>query len=111
MPVEINGSNLPTHTVKGNNTGVQEKAKAGSSHISAAQERKDLTPTNDNISLSQTATKLQELASEIAAQPVTDPQRVESISRLLESGSYRVDPDRIAMKLLSFESSLGTKQK
>ena len=62
--------------------------------------------TSDRVSLTGEAQKLKELESELATQPVVDSQRVNAVRNALEDGSFAVDPQRIAEKLISLEQAL-----
>ena len=61
---------------------------------------------SDSVSLTSTAAQLQQLESRIAQMPVVDAQLVEEVQRQLATGSFRVDPDSSASKLLKMETSL-----
>ena len=61
---------------------------------------------SDSVSLTGTAAQLQQLESRIAQMPVVDAQLVEEVQRQLATGSFRVDPDSSASKLLTMETSL-----
>jgi len=50
--------------------------------------------------------RLRKLESTLAQLPVVDRQRVEATRQAIADGSYRVDPARVAEKLLAFESAL-----
>lgn len=58
------------------------------------------------MSLTDTAARLRKLESTLAQLPVVDRQRVEATRQAIADGSYRVDPARVAEKLLAFESAL-----
>lgn len=60
----------------------------------------------DQLTLTASATKLQQLEKEIAALPVVDQQRVDSIKNAILNGEYRIDPVKTAEKFLQFEVSL-----
>ena len=60
----------------------------------------------DTLSLTSSATQMQELESQIASLPVVDTQRVEGVQQSLATGSFQVQPYETADKLLTFEASL-----
>ncbi|MEN8166055.1 MAG: flagellar biosynthesis anti-sigma factor FlgM [Pseudomonadota bacterium] len=62
--------------------------------------------STDTISLTSSASQLQQLESRITQMSVVDAQLVEEVQRQLATGSFRIDPDRSASKLLSMETSL-----
>lgn len=65
--------------------------------------------TNDRVSLTASATLLQDLEKEVAAMPVVDAQRVEAAQLSLATGTYEIDPARTADKLIEFEFALSGK--
>ena len=69
----------------------------------------DAPPTGssaDKVSLTGQAQQLRELETQLASQPVVDTQRVEAVRSAVEDGSFTVDPQRIADKLISLEQAL-----
>ena len=60
----------------------------------------------DKVSLTGQARHLQELEAQLASQPVVDRQRVEAVRSAVEDGSFAVNPERIADKLISLELAL-----
>jgi negative regulator of flagellin synthesis FlgM len=63
--------------------------------------------TADQVSLTPTAQQLRDLEQRIADQPVVDAQKVTAVKEALASGSFEVDPSRIAGKMMSLEKALG----
>lgn len=61
----------------------------------------------DTVSLTGQATQLQAVESEIAGLPVVDTQRVVEVQKAMEAGDFRIDPARIADKMLNFEAQMG----
>ena len=60
----------------------------------------------DKVSLTGDARKLQDLENQLESQPVVDSQRVEAVRSAVENGTFEVNPDRIADKILSLEEAL-----
>jgi negative regulator of flagellin synthesis FlgM len=63
-------------------------------------------PQAGEVNITSTATLLSRLGQALGAQPAVDGARVSSLSRAVEDGTYRVEPDRIAAGLLLSERSL-----
>ena len=59
---------------------------------------------DDTVELSGVADLIATAARKLAAQPAVDPARVEEIRTAIASGSYTVDPERIARKLIDADS-------
>jgi negative regulator of flagellin synthesis FlgM len=68
----------------------------------------ELTSINhgDTVSLTGTAAQLQQLESRITKMPVVDAQIVQEVQHKLATGSFPVDPESAATKLLTMETSL-----
>jgi negative regulator of flagellin synthesis FlgM len=64
------------------------------------------TPTRDRISLTDSAVKLQEVSRRLAQEPSVDNRRIEQIRSELSAGTYEINADRIADRLLSQQRSL-----
>ena len=60
----------------------------------------------DRISLTGEARQLQELEAQLASQPVVDSQRVEAVRSAVENGTFTINPERIAEKMMSLEEAL-----
>jgi len=61
---------------------------------------------SDRISLTGEARQLQELEAQLASQPVVDSQRVEAVRSAVENGTFTINPERIAEKLMSLEEAM-----
>jgi negative regulator of flagellin synthesis FlgM len=60
----------------------------------------------DTVRFSDASARLQRLEAALADMPAVDRARVEALKRDIQSGAYRVDPERVAEKLLDLERSL-----
>ena len=63
-------------------------------------------PQNE-VSVSSTASLLSHLQRSLGSTPAVDQNRVDSISKALAAGTYKVDPDKIAHGLINTERALG----
>ncbi len=61
----------------------------------------------DSLRLTGEATSLQALQRELSTAPAVDATRVAEIRQALESGTYKVDPERIAERMLDMDRLLG----
>ncbi|MET0066206.1 MAG: flagellar biosynthesis anti-sigma factor FlgM [Candidatus Thiodiazotropha sp.] len=64
------------------------------------------TPRTDSFDLTGNAGKLQELEGRIASMPIVDAQMVEAVQEALANGSFTIDPQSAAEKMLAMELSL-----
>ncbi len=60
----------------------------------------------DSVSLTDQAAKLSALEASIEKQPVVDTKRVEAIRSAILDGSYNVNAEQTAEKLMAFETLL-----
>ena len=77
----------------------QDKARGQTAQESAGN-------ASDRVSLTGEAQKLKELERDLASQPVVDSQRVNAVRDALADGSFAVNPQRIAEKMISLEQAL-----
>jgi negative regulator of flagellin synthesis FlgM len=100
---KIDGAAMPTRPVEAGSTAAAQGARAGgerSAPISA-------TPEADSLRLTGEAAGLQAIERELGAAPAgIDVARVDSIRAALADGSYRVDAQAVADRMLDLESAL-----
>jgi negative regulator of flagellin synthesis FlgM len=60
----------------------------------------------DQVSLTGQAHHLQALEAQLQDQPVVDSQRVAAVRKAVEHGTFVINPERIADKLISLEQAL-----
>ena len=94
MVIKITGTPVPN----------SQRAPAGSEQVQAP--RPAGTPGKDELTLTDSASRLLSLERSMARAPAEDSKRVEDIRQQLENGSYQVDAQAAASKLLEFESAL-----
>ncbi len=79
----------------------QNRDSAGGAPAAAAT-----GPGSDRVSLTDTARQLQELENRVADEPVVDNQRVQAVRQAIDDGSFQVDAERVAEKLIGIEQAL-----
>jgi negative regulator of flagellin synthesis FlgM len=65
----------------------------------------------ENVVLTDAAVKLQAIEQAVAKASPVDDKRVEAVKQAIDDGSYRIEPERIAQKLMQTESLLPHKPK
>lgn len=59
-----------------------------------------------NVSISDNARSLTEAQSALAQQPEIDDSKVESIRQALQDGSFQIDAEEVAQKMLDMDNSI-----
>ncbi|WP_369938362.1 flagellar biosynthesis anti-sigma factor FlgM [Xanthomonas tesorieronis] len=103
MSQKIEG-NSPTQATLRTST-VNTKAASGASEDGKAN-AVGATAATDSLRLTGEASGLQSLQRELAAAPAVDSNRVESVRSALQSGSYKINPDVIASRMLDLDQQL-----
>ena len=104
MPIEITGQNNNTLQTDRNS---RPENNVGRSEPGVEQQNSSGRPsTVDTVSITDTSAQLRSIESSLASLPVVDTQRVESIKQAIADGSYQVDSQTIADKLIDFEAIL-----
>lgn len=73
----------------------------------AADSQTQTAPSRDTVSLTPQAQQLKDLENRVSSLPEVDSDRVNAIKESIANGSYEIDANSIASKLLQFERSLG----
>ncbi|MFV2059510.1 MAG: flagellar biosynthesis anti-sigma factor FlgM [Gammaproteobacteria bacterium] len=105
--MEISGANSRKTDSKNDKSvsSVSKPASAGASAKSGAASGAK-SGSSDTVSLTDTAARLKELEMGLASQPVVDTQRVQSVQSAINDGTFEVDPDSVAEKMINFETGL-----
>lgn len=85
----------------------QHREAAQPSTEKAAEKSNAPTNRGDQVSLTPTAQQLRSLEEQVAAQPVVDTQKVNAVKDALANGSFEINAERIAGKMMSLEKALG----
>ncbi len=107
MSIDING--IGSNQVASKVNGSAEDAKVKQHQPTPAAAETGKSATTDTVSLSESAKQLERLGNSVTASPVVDTQRVEQIKQAINNGSYKIDPTKIADKLMQFENILKPK--
>ncbi|MEQ5833574.1 flagellar biosynthesis anti-sigma factor FlgM [Marinobacter sp. NFXS9] len=95
----------------------QVNSKTTSTNTSKANTQTPSTPTPteqartqgsrpDNVSLSSQARDLKKLEEQMSSYPEVDDDRIEQIKSALADGSYKVDAEKVAQKMLDMDKSI-----
>lgn len=109
MVIDFNRPNsAATPPSAGRNSSVQNTERPAVQQnptADAAKSTTDSAPVSgESVQLSPEAQRLQQATEKLNQQPSVDQERVAQIKQAIADGSYQVDNQRVASKLLAFES-------
>ena len=99
MPNDINGINSGRNQTSGDRQVSSIRREATSDSQSKAGKTQ-----GDSVSLTDMAGRLQSLENKLASQSEVDQSHVNRVRDAISRGEYRIDPDRVADKMMDFES-------
>ncbi|TVP58072.1 MAG: flagellar biosynthesis anti-sigma factor FlgM [Halomonadaceae bacterium] len=65
-----------------------------------------VSPKSESVNLSQSGRTLSEAESALSRQPEIDDSKVESIRQALQDGSFKIDAEEVAQKMLDMDNSI-----
>ena len=83
----------------GSNALVTDKSQGEGSAAATAQ-------TGDHVTLTDSARSLQRIEEAVAKTPVVNAGKVAAVKQAIGAGTYKIDPARIADKLIKYERGL-----
>ena len=90
----------------GLSTGTGKKADAAQNVAPEKASTSQNTVDSSTVTVTDSAFKLLQIEKTLAEMPSFDAEKVESIKQALSDGSYTINTDSIAEKLISFEQDL-----
>ncbi|NOY62831.1 MAG: flagellar biosynthesis anti-sigma factor FlgM [Gammaproteobacteria bacterium] len=104
MPIEMTG---PLSAQQNRNSTEEAKAvSVGRTQPTAAQQDNGRPSSADTVTVTDIANQLSALDKKLQNVPVVDVQRIEQIRNAIDSGSYKIDPEQTADKLVEFELAM-----
>lgn len=97
---EINNVKPPLQPDINSTRGVGERGNRTSQTSATSQ---NTNVETDKVSLSERVSQLEQTLAEV---PVVDAAKVEAIKQAIEDGSYQIDSQELARKMIDFEGDL-----
>ncbi|WP_305805165.1 flagellar biosynthesis anti-sigma factor FlgM [Stenotrophomonas sp. YIM B06876] len=82
-------------------------ATTGKAAAPVGEARTQPVQAADSVRLTGEATNLQALQRQLSAAPAIDSARVDAVRESLQNGSYRINPQAIAARMLDLDQQLG----
>ncbi|WP_017903241.1 flagellar biosynthesis anti-sigma factor FlgM [Pseudomonas asplenii] len=94
-----------TPSLTGSTRTSANKEADGSGKSSAVNSQTEAVgQSGESVHLSNEAQQLQKITDKLQQQPVVNSARVAELKQAIADGSYKVDSNRVASKLLNFEA-------
>ncbi|MBB4811849.1 MULTISPECIES: flagellar biosynthesis anti-sigma factor FlgM [Pseudomonas] len=104
MVIDFNRlNNSPATSGTARTTGAKESAET-KAPAPAKTEQTSASQSGESVHLSNEAQQLQKVTDSLRDQPVVNKARVAELKQAIADGSYKVDSNRVASKLLNFEA-------
>lgn len=86
------------------NTALKPSGKGAAGVAGQPEPHKGADNRADKVSMTPEATRLQKIEEQLSTVPAVDSAKVAEIKAAIANGSFKIDPQAIAGKLIAFES-------
>ena len=106
MSVDLNG--IGPGQVNTQRTTADKSSSTQSPQQASADQAKSQAPSarGENVNLSSQAKNLKQLEQKLGDYPEMDDDRIEQIRAALADGSYKIDAEKLAQKMLEMDESI-----
>lgn len=91
-------------TVGGTSRTASTKETSKTDAVATVSSSDSVSGSGEKVHLSSEAQKLQKITDSLRDQPAVNSSRVAELKQAVADGSYKVDSNRVASKLLNFEA-------
>jgi len=93
------------------NTGTTSQTRSGATKVSSEQSAQVATKSTpsqkgDSVVITAQAQQLQGAQAKMASLPEVDQKKVAEIKQAIAEGRYKIDPEKLAANIASFEAEL-----
>ncbi|MDX5298662.1 MAG: flagellar biosynthesis anti-sigma factor FlgM [Gammaproteobacteria bacterium] len=107
MSVEFNGfSSNKLNTQRNARAETQAPARPQPQPSAESDKAVQAGMRGDNVSLSSQVKGLKQMEERLRDQPEVDDSRVENIRKALSDGSFKIDAEKLAQKMLEFDKGI-----
>lgn len=104
MSVDLNG--IGQGQVNTQRTTAEKPASTQNAKQAAPEQAKAQSARGENVNLSSQAKNLKQLEQKLGDYPEMDDDRIEQIRSALENGTYKIDAEKVAQKMLDMDKSI-----
>lgn len=104
MSVDLNG--IGQGQVNTQRTTAEKPASTQNAKQAAPEQVKAESARGENVNLSSQAKNLKQLEQKLGDYPEMDDDRIEQIRSALENGTYKIDAEKVAQKMLEMDKSI-----
>lgn len=97
-------NSTPTTSGTTRAAGTKDSVEAKAQPLPTKTEQASASQSGESVHLSNEAQQLQKVTDSLRDQPVVNKARVAELKQAIADGSYKVDSNRVASKLLNFEA-------
>ena len=101
MAIDINNLKTASHTQLRTN-----RDSSATSNTATTTSSTTTTVKTDSVSITSQAQQLQGAQSKMASLPEIDQGKVDAIKAAISEGRYKVDPEKLAANIASFEADM-----
>ncbi|KJK15680.1 flagellar biosynthesis anti-sigma factor FlgM [Pseudomonas sp. NPDC087612] len=103
MVIDFSRLNNSPSVAGGVRTGSSQESTASAASAKAGSVAES-SASGETVHLSHEAQQLQKVSDKLRDQPIVNSARVAELKQAIADGSYQVDSNRVASKLLNFEA-------